>query len=72
MESMLSTLAFALLIGGQFLAAIVVISRRTAIYVEPDEKPRAEPDANRRAQSIRQLSEFPSTAAERKLPAKAA
>ena len=32
MESMLSTLAFALLIGGQFLAAIVLISKRKAIY----------------------------------------
>lgn len=32
MESMLSTLAFALLIGGQFLGAIVLISKRDAIY----------------------------------------
>jgi hypothetical protein len=36
MESMLSTLAFALLIGGQFLAAIVVIARRKAIYGEQE------------------------------------
>jgi hypothetical protein len=34
MESMLSTLAFALLIGAQFLATIVVISRRKEIYGE--------------------------------------
>ena len=34
MESMLSTLAFALLIGAQFLAAIVLISKRKAIYGE--------------------------------------
>ena len=32
MESMLSTLAFALVIGAQFLAAIVLISKRKAIY----------------------------------------
>jgi len=37
MESMLSTLAFALLIGAQFLAAIVLISKRKAIYGEPSE-----------------------------------
>jgi hypothetical protein len=34
MESTLSGLAFALLIGGQFLAAIVLISKRKAIYGE--------------------------------------
>jgi hypothetical protein len=32
MESILSTLAFALLIGGQFLAVIVVSSKRESIY----------------------------------------
>lgn len=37
MESTLSTLAFALLIGGQFLAAIVLISKRRAIYGERDD-----------------------------------
>lgn len=37
MESMLSTLAFALLIGGQFLAAIFVSSRRQSIYNRPDD-----------------------------------
>ena len=33
MESMLSTLAFALLIGAQFLAAIVLISKRKRFMV---------------------------------------
>ena len=37
MEWMLSTLAFAVLIGAQFLAAIVLISKRKAIYGEPSE-----------------------------------
>ena len=37
MDSMLSTLAFALLIGAQFLAAIVLISRRKIIYAKPAE-----------------------------------
>ena len=37
MESMLSTLAFALLIGAQFLAAIVLISKRKAIYGDLEE-----------------------------------
>ena len=32
MTSYLETLAFALLIGGQFLAAIVLISKRDSIY----------------------------------------
>jgi hypothetical protein len=31
----LETLAFALLIGGQFLAAIVLISKRASIYGAP-------------------------------------
>ena len=34
MESMLSALAFLLLIGGQFLAAIVVGSRKDAIFAD--------------------------------------
>jgi hypothetical protein len=37
MDSMLSTMAFALLIGAQFLAAIVLISRRKIIYADPAE-----------------------------------
>ena len=37
MDSMLSTLAFSALIGAQFLAAIVLISRRRAIYGVADE-----------------------------------
>jgi hypothetical protein len=37
MDSMLSTLAFALLIGAQFLAAIVLISKRKIIYADPAE-----------------------------------
>jgi hypothetical protein len=32
MASYLETLAFALLIGGQFLAAVVLISKRDSIY----------------------------------------
>jgi len=37
MKSTLSMLAFALLIGAQFLAAIVLISRRKAIYGEVED-----------------------------------
>jgi len=37
MDETLSTLAFALLIGAQFLAAIVLISRRKAIFADPKE-----------------------------------
>ena len=36
-QSIPSTLAFALLIGAQFLAAIVLISKRKAIYGEPED-----------------------------------
>ena len=36
MELMLSTLAFALLIGAQFLGAIVLISKRQVIYGEAE------------------------------------
>src|SRR3954469_8089893 len=42
MESILSTLAFALLIGGQFLAVIVLNSNREAIYSEPEAAKRAQ------------------------------
>lgn len=37
MESMLSALAFAVLIGAQFLAVIFLISRRHSIYARPDD-----------------------------------
>ena len=62
MESMLSTLAFALLIGAQFLAAIVLISKRKAIYELEDAKGAEHPSSER--------TEI--AAAERELPAKAA
>ena len=40
MDEILGPLAFALLIGGQFLGAIVLISYRKAIYADPDEHAR--------------------------------
>ena len=63
MESMLSTLAFALLIGAQFLAAIVLISKRKAIYGELE-------DANGVEHPSSERTEIAPT--ERELPAKAA
>jgi len=45
MESMLSTLAFALLIVGQFLGAIVLISKREAIYGGSDPRESKRPPA---------------------------
>jgi hypothetical protein len=63
MESMLSTLAFALLIGAQFLAAIVLISKRKAIYGELE-------DANGVEHPSSERTEIATT--ERELPAKAA
>ena len=42
MEAWLSTLAFAALIGAQFLAAVVLISRRKTIYADPRESVQAE------------------------------
>jgi len=42
MDRILSTLAFALLIGAWFLAAIVLISRRKAIYADSEERVRRE------------------------------
>ncbi len=42
MDSWLSTLAFAALIGAQFLAAIVLISKRKTIYADPHERVEAE------------------------------
>ena len=63
MESMLSTLAFALLIGAQFLAAIVLISRRKAIYGEvEDSKGSKHPPADQMQRA----------ASEQERPAKAA
>ena len=43
MDSMLSTIAFALLIGAQFLAAVVLISKRRTIYAEPAEHAHRQP-----------------------------
>ena len=63
MESMLSTLDFALLIGAQFLAAIVLISKRKAIYGELE-------DANGVEHPSSERTEIATT--ERELPAKAA
>jgi hypothetical protein len=37
MDDILGPLAFALLIGGQFLAAIVLIAKRKIIYADPRE-----------------------------------
>ena len=42
MDAWLSTLAFAVLIGAQFLAAIVLISKRTTIYADPRARVEAE------------------------------
>ena len=60
---MLSTLAFALLIGAQFLAAIVLISKRKAIYGELEDPRRVEHPSSERNETA---------ATERELPAKAA
>jgi hypothetical protein len=38
MDDILGALAFALLIGGQFLAVIVVTSTRTILYENPNER----------------------------------
>jgi hypothetical protein len=62
MDSMLSTIAFALLIGAQFLAAVVLISKRRTIYAEP-----AEHVVHREAPRSRQFDEV-----DEKQPAKAA
>ena len=63
MESMLSTLAFALLIGAQFLGAIVLISKRQVIYGEAEGLEGAEHPSSGRSQTA---------AAERDLPVEAA
>jgi hypothetical protein len=39
MQVFLETLAFALLIGGQFLAAIVLMSRRASLYPDTNRAP---------------------------------
>ena len=63
MESMLPALAFALLIGGQFLAAIVLISKRKTVYggLEKPEGATHPP-----------AEEIQSPSADEELPAKAA
>jgi hypothetical protein len=63
MESMLSTLTFAGLIGAQFLAAIVLFSKRNAIYGELPDPKKLEHPSSERAQT---------PAAEQELPAEAA
>jgi hypothetical protein len=60
MESILSTLAFALLIGGQFLAVIVLNSNREAIYSEPEAAKRAQHPSS---------EQIPGAVREQKLPA---
>ena len=53
MDAWLSTLAFAALIGAQFLAAIVLISKRKTIYADPHARDQAEtPQPDRPAQEI--------------------
>ena len=51
MESMLSTLAFTLVIGGQFLAAVVLISRRNAIYGGLEDYEKAQPSPSEEIQT---------------------
>ena len=63
MESLLSTLAFSLLIGAQFLGAIVLISKRQMIYGEAEGLEDAGHPSSGRSQSA---------AAERDLPVEAA
>ena len=44
MNEILATLAFAVLIGAQFLAAVVLISKRKTLYADPgDPVPAPEP-----------------------------
>jgi len=63
MESMISTLAFALLIGGQFLAAIVLISKRKAIYGEAEGPKEANHSPSAQTQSAVLEQELPAKAA---------
>jgi hypothetical protein len=57
MDEILGALAFALLIGGQFLAAIVLISYRKVIYADPHEHlptaASARPASDRRPEGTR-------------------
>jgi hypothetical protein len=53
MDDILAALAFALLIGGQFLAVIVVSSKRNTIYANPNE---------RVSQPVRPADEYPEAA----------
>ena len=57
MDSVLSAVAFALLIGAQFLAAVVLISKRRTLYAEPAE------DVHREAPQSRQFDEKAETQA---------
>jgi hypothetical protein len=52
MDEILGPLAFALLIGGQFLGAIVLISSRKTIYADPNEH-------ERRHQPVRPMEACP-------------
>jgi hypothetical protein len=59
MDQILGTLAFALLIGGQFLAAIVLASTRETSCAAPNERvPRAAPPTMDRPRTA-QLYDFP-------------
>ena len=54
MDDILGPLAFALLIGGQFLAAIVLISYRKTIYADADDNARGAEH-----QRVRSMAESP-------------
>jgi hypothetical protein len=45
MNGVLETMAFVLVIAGQFLAAIVLISKRKAIYADPEARVSSEDPA---------------------------
>jgi hypothetical protein len=63
LESILSTLAFALLIGGQFLAAIFVSSKRESIYGRLENPNWAKHPPAERIPSVAVARELPTTAA---------
>jgi hypothetical protein len=52
MHEIVAALAFALLIAAQFLAAIMVTSRRETLYANPNEPPR---------EALRPMAECPKT-----------
>lgn len=53
MDEILATLAFAVLIGAQFLAAVVLISKRKTIYADPgDPVPAQEPQPDQADRQI--------------------